>query len=165
MKIFPMHVILVLAWCLLTGNFSIVNVAFGTVMAYLALLVARRGLPESSYYSLPFRFVEFAVRLLFDLLIASGRLVVDVLTPRDRFHPRLVAVPLIELEDSEITLFANSLSLTPGTLTIDVSPDKRWLFVHAMYAEDVDETIRELVAVKERRVLKFLRPEMKERVS
>lgn len=165
MRIFPAHVVLTLAWCFVTGSFNIVNLAFGAVMAFLALLVARRSLPESHYYTLPFRLLRFVARLLLDLLVASCRLVVDVLTPRDYFHPRLVAVPLIDLDDAEITLFANSISLTPGSLSIDVSRNRRWLYVHAMYAEDVDETIRHLVAVKERRLLKFLRPGLIEKSS
>lgn len=158
MIIFIVHAVLTLAWCAVSGRFDILNLLLGAVIAYMVVIAARPVLPPSRSYSFPWRLVWYLTRLLVDLVVASNRLVGDVLTPQDRFQPRVVAVPLTSLSDAEITLFANSISLTPGTLSIDVSEDRQWLTVHAMYAEDVDDTICELTTVKQRRVLELLQP-------
>jgi multicomponent Na+:H+ antiporter subunit E len=63
-----------------------------------------------------------------------------------------VAVPLDVRSDAAITLLANVLTLTPGTLSVDVSTDRRTLYVHALVAPDPDALIREVKERFERRV-------------
>ena len=68
-----------------------------------------------------------------------------------------MAVPLDARTDAEITLFANVVSLTPGSLSLEVSPDRRTLYVHAMFLDDPDTFCRELKQGFERRVLELMR--------
>jgi len=72
-------------------------------------------------------------------------------------RPGIVAVPLDAETDAEITLLANLLTLTPGTLSLDVSADRRFLYVHMMYIEDADVARRQIKDGYERRVLEVLR--------
>jgi len=72
-------------------------------------------------------------------------------------RPGILAVPLDAQSDAEITLLANLLTLTPGTLSLDVSPDRRFLYVHIMYITDADATRRRIKDGFERRVLEVLR--------
>ncbi|MBI2997309.1 MAG: Na+/H+ antiporter subunit E, partial [Deltaproteobacteria bacterium] len=81
----------------------------------------------------------------------------DVLTPPFYMRPRVLALPLDALTDIEITLLANLISLTPGTLSLDVSSDQRVLYVHAMYAADAEAARREMKDGLERRMLRLLR--------
>ena len=69
----------------------------------------------------------------------------------------IVAVPLDVETDGEITLLANLISLTPGSLCLDVSEDRKTLYVHVMFLDDVEECRRELKEGFERRVLELLR--------
>ena len=89
---------------------------------------------------------------------SAVRVARDVLSPRLRVRPGVVAVPLDARTDLEITLFANLVSLTPGTLSLDVSPDRRTLYVHAMDLPDgdVEAWSRELKRT-EARVIGLLR--------
>ncbi|MEN8150722.1 MAG: Na+/H+ antiporter subunit E [Planctomycetota bacterium] len=94
---------------------------------------------------------------LWELVLSSIRVARDVLSPRPRFKPGIVGVPLDAETDAEITLLACLITLTPGTLSLDVSEDRKTLYVHAMRVEDPEAFRREIKAGFERRVLEFLR--------
>jgi multicomponent Na+:H+ antiporter subunit E len=89
--------------------------------------------------------LRFVVYFFWELLIANLRVARDVLRPGPlRMKPRVVAVPLEKCGDVEVTLLANVLSLTPGTLSLDVSGDHCVLFVHAIHAPDAGQTRRQI---------------------
>ena len=81
------------------------------------------------------------------------------LTPESYVCPGVVAIPLDARTDAEITMLANLITLTPGSVSIDLSDDKRVLYVHAMYIDggDVDAYRRSVKEGLERRVLELLR--------
>jgi multicomponent Na+:H+ antiporter subunit E len=85
------------------------------------------------------------------------RVAFDVITPSQYMRPGVVAIPLTAKTDNEITMLANLISLTPGTLSLDVSDDRSVLYIHAMYVDDPDELRHEIKAGFERRVLEVLR--------
>jgi multicomponent Na+:H+ antiporter subunit E len=93
-----------------------------------------------SWYAL----VLFVV-FLWDLLMSSIQVARAVLSPRDITRPRLVTVPLRVSTDAEITMVANFISLTPGTLSVDVSPDRSTLLVHDLFAGDDSGAARDSV--------------------
>jgi multicomponent Na+:H+ antiporter subunit E len=82
-----------------------------------------------------------------------------VLRPRTHIHPAVVALPLEAKSDAEITLLAGMITLTPGSTTIDVSPDRRLLLVHVMNIEgsSPEGEVRVLKAGFERRLLEVMR--------
>ena len=67
-------------------------------------------------------------------------------------RPGIFAYPLKVGSDFEITLLANLITLTPGTLSVDVSDDRRTLFVHAIDCSDVDKAIRDIRDGFERKI-------------
>ncbi len=157
MNYFWLNIGLALVWVTLTGAFGPINLAFGFVLGYLTLRLAERVLGPSTYFSKMRRGSSFVLFFLWELLTANLRVAIDVLTPRARMQPRILAVPLDALTDTEITFFANALSLTPGTLSLDVSTDRRVLYIHAMYAADAEATRRAIKDGLERRVLALTR--------
>jgi multicomponent Na+:H+ antiporter subunit E len=90
-------------------------------------------------------------------LVRSSLLVAyDVVTPQDKRQPALVSVPLDLRSDIGIALLANLVTLTPGTLALGLSEDRREMLVHAMFAPD-DETLRREIKVGyERRIMVLL---------
>jgi multicomponent Na+:H+ antiporter subunit E len=105
------------------------------------------------YYAL-----RLFVLFLWDLWNSSLQVARAVLSPRDMTRPRLVTIPLRARSDLEITLVANFISLTPGTLSVDVSPDRTHLLVHDLFAGDSSEATRADVRDGiEARVLKVTR--------
>ena len=99
------------------------------------------------------RFFFFFLR---ELVVSNLRVAYDVLTPTDYMRPGVIAVPLDAHTDGEITLLANLISLTPGSLSLDVSTDRRVLYVHMMYLDDPEQA-REQIKYFESRLLELLR--------
>lgn len=95
---------------------------------------------------------------LWDLISSSFKVAFDVLTPTLQATPRFIVVPLDAKTDTEILLTANLISLTPGSLSVDISEDRKHLLVHAMFADgSADEVRQSLKDGMERRVLEALR--------
>lgn len=109
----------------------------------------------------------FQVILLFDLIFyfvwemikASVIVAFEVITPKHHMEAGLVAVPLDTESDLELTIFSSLVSLTPGTLSLDVSVDKTVLYVHAMYIPNTDAAmlVAQLKNGFERRVINIFR--------
>ncbi|MEL7166343.1 MAG: Na+/H+ antiporter subunit E [Pseudomonadota bacterium] len=77
----------------------------------------------------------------------------DIVTPDHRSNPAIIDMPLDVKTDAGILLVTNLISLTPGTLSIDVSPDRKTLQLHVMFADDPDAVIRDLKQGMERWVI------------
>jgi multicomponent Na+:H+ antiporter subunit E len=89
----------------------------------------------------------YALRLFalffWDLVVSSVQVARAVLTPGDSVAPRFVIVPLkAARSEVEITLVANYVTLTPGTLTVDVSSDRSALLIHSLLAGDTGDGVR-----------------------
>ena len=101
--------------------------------------------------------MRFAGFFLWQLLLSNLRVAYDVITPRLHMRPGIIAVPLDAKTDQEITLLANLITLTPGTLSLDVSEDRRVLYVHAMFVDSPDEVRDSIKNGFERRLLELIR--------
>ncbi|MCS7283245.1 MAG: Na+/H+ antiporter subunit E [Anaerolineae bacterium] len=158
MSAFLLNLLLALAWMALTGRFTLVNFAFGFAIGYGALWLAQRVLGPSSYFGKARRFLGFVLFFLWEVLKANLQVAYIVLHPRSRLRPGVIAVPLDARTDAEITLLANLITLTPGTLSIDVSADRKVLYVHTLDMGDNPARFRrEIKEGLERRLLEVMR--------
>jgi multicomponent Na+:H+ antiporter subunit E len=121
------------------------------------LLAARRMLGDIGYFKKVRQVIGFVGFFLWELLLANFRVAYDIVTPRLYMQPGVVAIPLDATTDAEITLLANLITMTPGSLSLDVSDDRRVLYVHSMFVGDVEEFRRSIKDGFERRVLELLR--------
>jgi multicomponent Na+:H+ antiporter subunit E len=153
---FLLNILLALVWVLLTGRFIPGNFLFGFLLAYLILWLMRRSGQESVYFQRVPRCLSFALFFISELVKANLKVAYDVLTPTHHMRPGIIAIPLDTGSDAEITLLANLITLTPGTLSLDVSSDRRTLYIHAMYMEDIDKVREEIKEGFERRVRELL---------
>jgi multicomponent Na+:H+ antiporter subunit E len=85
------------------------------------------------------------------------RVLWDVITPKHISRPGIIGIPLDARTDAEIMLVANLISLTPGTLSLDLSEDRRVLYIHVMFLDDIEETRQQIKQGLERRVLEVMR--------
>jgi multicomponent Na+:H+ antiporter subunit E len=137
--------LLALVWLALTAELSVGNAVLGVVVAVVVLRLSRGLRAESATFRVrPFRLVALIVFLLWEIVLANLRVVVAVLGPRRWLRPAVVAVPLEIERDEAVVLLANMISLTPGTLTIDVSPDRRTLYVHTMFTQSPESLRRDI---------------------
>ena len=151
-------------WLLLWGEVSVANVVGGLAVAVGVLTVAR--LDRASLRSARFRPVWAVVYfgdLLWQLVLANVRLAVEIMTPRDRTHTAIIAVPIRCGSDAVVNLVANSITLTPGTITVDVRRPESTisgdvgdtdtdcsavLYVHCIYGEDIDALRRSVLRLQ-----------------
>ncbi len=157
MTAFAWNLVLALVWSAVLGSFSLGNLAAGFALGFAMLALAGDRLGGAGYARKTWRTIEFAAFFLAELVLASLRVALDVVTPRHLARPGIVAVPLDAKTDAEITLLANLLSLTPGSLSLDLSEDRGTLFVHVMFLDDPDAFRRDVKEGFERRVLELLR--------
>jgi len=154
---FLANLLLALVWAAMTGGFSLANLGLGFVLGYVALYLAHQVVGESAYFRRIGRVARFVGFYVVEIFKANLRVALDVVTPRHRSRPGIVAVPLEARTDAEITLLANLLTMTPGSLSIDISEDRRVLYVHAMFVDDADAFRQRIKDDFERRVLEMLR--------
>jgi multicomponent Na+:H+ antiporter subunit E len=151
------NVLLMLIWVALTGSFTAANLLLGFVLGYLILGFSLRDKPEFDHYvgKVP-RLIAFIGYFLWEMLLSNLKVAYDVLTPTHHMCPGVIAMPLDARTDGEITVVANLISLTPGTLSLDVSSDRRVLYIHVMYLVDRDTVVAGMKDL-ERKVLEILR--------
>ena len=152
MRLFQINLLLAGGWCALFGTFDLGTFARGFLLAFAVLSLSSPMHGQTAY----FRRVLLAGRLgayfLYELTVSSFQVAWDVITPTHRSRPAIVAVPLDIEEPIQITVLANLISLTPGSLSLDVSPDGKTLYVHEMFVDDPDETRRRIKTGFERLV-------------
>ena len=153
------NLLLALAWAELQASVTLANLFVGYVLGYLILLLLVRGgvLRESRYVGKVSMAVGLAAFFLRELVMANLRLARDVVAVRQNVRPGIIAVPLDATSDSEILLLTALINLTPGSVALDVSPDRKLLYVHAMYVDTADAARSEIKHGYERRVLLLLR--------
>lgn len=138
MNLLLMNILLAFAWAALSGTFTIGGLMVGFGLGFVALWVVRSLFPGSTYHLKAWRWAKLVVLFLWELIVSSVAVAWDVLTPRHRARPGIVAVPMTARGEGEVLLVTNLISLTPGTLSLDVTEDCRTLYVHAMFADDPD---------------------------
>ena len=146
------NLLLALAWIALTGDFDPVNFAVGFILGYLMLRLVQRPEDPKNYFQRATLVIRFAFFYLKELFVANLRVAGTVLSPKMRMTPAIVAIPLETDSELSISLLANLITLTPGSLTVDISADCSVLYVHTMYAADIDN-FRLSIKDLERRVL------------
>lgn len=154
MNLFLLNIVLAIVWASLWGSLSLIQLVVGFIVGFLALWISQPlfGAP-SGYFLRAWRALRLVLFFLYDLCVSSIRVAYDVLTPTDHSNPKILEMPLDAKSDIEILLVTNLISLTPGTLSLDVTPDRKTLIVHAMFADDPEAVIADLKNGMERMVL------------
>ena len=102
------------------------------------------------------RLIGFALFYMGELVLANVRLARDILTRRLYARPAVIAVPLEPLSDPQLMALVNLVTMTPGTLSLDLSDDRRVLFIHSMYENDPEALRREIKERYEKKIREVL---------
>lgn len=145
---FPMAVV----WLAITGSASLHNLFLGLVVSLLSLSLIREQAVTKGYPVRPLRVALLAGLFFAELAKSAFRVALLVVRPRMEIKPGIFAYPLNVKGDFEIALLANLITLTPGTLSVDVSEDRTTLYVHALDCSDVEGAKRDIAEGFERRI-------------
>lgn len=149
---FRLNIALAIVWMALLGEFTVESFVEGFLMVLITLSITQVARGESSYFHRARVFITFILYFLWEMIVASFRIAFTVLWPWLRIRPAVVAIPLDLETDDEVTLLANLITLTPGTLSLDVSNDRKTLYVHAFDVKDVPAFRQQIKSGFERRV-------------
>lgn len=152
-----LNMVLALGWAAVTGELTLPNLLFGFVIAYAALWLTRPLYGPTFYFERFRRVMGLSAFFLYDLFASALKVLWDVLTPEILARPGIIALPLDAETDAEILLLASLVTLTPGTLSLDVSDDRKTLYVHGMFIDDADELRASLKAGMEAKILRVTR--------
>lgn len=153
MNVLTTNLILALVWSALLGEFTLVNLVTGFAIGFVALWIIQPLTGASNYFFRVFAWVRLLVMFLYELVVSSLAVAWDVLTPQPRARPAIIEVPLDVKTDAGILLVTNLITLTPGTLSLDVSDDRKTLKVHAMFAYDTEALRKSLKSGMEKWVI------------
>lgn len=148
---------LVAVWVALWNDISVANIASGLLVATALLWIFRSAGPYEASRVQPVALVSFLCYFLVELVKATGVVAWEAVSPRSRINEGVVAVDLAGTSHLVVTLVANAITLTPGTLTIDARthPGGATLYVHVLHLRDI-ESVRADVQKLEERALKAL---------
>lgn len=136
---------LVLAWMALWGDLSLANSLSGIAVGSLLLAVFPDAGPRSTGPLRPVRAIAFLGYFLYKLVEANLLVAWEVITPdNEGIKEAIVAVPVTGASDAVITILANAISLTPGTLTLEVARDPAVVYVHVLHLRDVEAVRRDV---------------------
>jgi multicomponent Na+:H+ antiporter subunit E len=128
-------------WMFLSESYTFASFFVGFVIGAALLFLLNRFIPDSYY----FKHVKAIGYLIFlfvkELIMANIEVLKWVYKPKLDFQPGIIALPIDVKKNWEITLLANLITLTPGTLSVDVSRDQRYIYIHAIDLPDVNKTI------------------------
>ena len=139
---FIYSIFLTLIWCLFTDSFTGNTIIIGfTVSLFIVYFLRRTHIEEHFLHRLAFS-IQFILIFLKELIIANLTVLKIVYHPKmkENIQPGILEYSLVVNTDFSITLLANAITLTPGTLSVEVSPDKKCLYIHCLHIENLEET-------------------------
>lgn len=130
---------LTLLWLLLANRWTLGSLVLALILATLIPLLSAQWWPDRPWVRRPLALVGYLLLVVRDVIVASFQLARIILfLPADRIRSAWITVPLDLAQPEAISLLAGTITMTPGTLTADLSADGRALLVHALHAPDPD---------------------------
>lgn len=125
-------------WILLWRELSVANLASGMLVALLVTTLYPLRPLTGEHRLRPVALLTFLAYFARELLVSNLVVARSILTPRLRLRSGIVAVPVGPCSDLVVTIVANAITLTPGTMTLEVSDDRCTLYVHVLHAHDIE---------------------------
>ena len=151
-QLFLLNLFLATVYVILTDDLSALNLITGFAIGALVVTIYARATGRPSYLGKIGRLLRFSWYFLRILTKANLQVAWEIITPDFTMSPRIIRYPVQELSAVQTTTLANAITLTPGTLTVDVDEPGDYLHIHCMYAADRDDAVRAIDELKDRLV-------------
>lgn len=153
-QIFPhplLSLVLWLIWLLLNNTMAMGHVVLGGLLAILIPWITSSFWPEKIVIKHPLLLIRYILVVLFEIMVANIVIAKLILGRNKALNPGFISYELQLKSPIGIGLLANTISLTPGTVSCDLSDDRRFLLIHSLHVEDV-------ASIRAGIYLKFERP-------
>jgi len=147
-RVFPMpyhSIMLLIVWLMLNNTLSLGHIVLGTVLAIcIPLICAPLRVPQPKVKK-PFKAITYVLIVLKDICVANIEVALLVIGPMRKIKPGFVAVPLDLSGTLPITVLASTVTMTPGTVSGEVSEDQKWLYVHVLDMPDDEQEVIDVI--------------------
>lgn len=157
MRLFLLNILLALLWMLMWGQFQMYTMIAGFMLGYLLLGVVTRITADrdQEYGIRGIRMISFIAYFIRILIKANLIVAKEIITPGFQMTPRFIRYDVRGLTPFQLTSLANAITLTPGTLSVDLGDDHRYLYIHCMYAENTAHAVSEIDELRDRLLKEF----------
>ncbi|MFO7594511.1 MAG: Na+/H+ antiporter subunit E [Pseudomonadota bacterium] len=131
-----LSLLLLIIWLLLVNSVAPGQIFLGAVLALAVPRLTGDFWPDRPRCVRVRPIFGYSLMVIWDIVIANAQVAMLILGPARRLKPAFVHYPLALQEEFAITVLASTISLTPGTVTADVSADRKALLIHALNVED-----------------------------
>ena len=128
----------ILVWCALWSDLSFANVVWGAVVGLLGLLMLPPKPGPSGVGVRPLWALAYLANGLWSLVVSSAVVAWEVITPGSQINQAIVEVPLRTRSVGIATLVGNTVTLTPGTLTLEIRREPPALYIHILHLRSVE---------------------------
>lgn len=156
MKFFLINIFMAILWMFLWGAFDIYTLLTGMVIGYFLLGPLSSIVQHETYDGKLWRLLRFFVYFIRILVKANWDVAKVVIKPGFKEECRIIRYSVKSLNDLQITTLAHAITLTPGTLSLDISNDNQWLYVHCMLGQDRQAVTNDIDELRERILKDFL---------
>jgi len=139
-----LNAILAFTWMFMNDTYRAADFVSGFALGMIAIFMLRRFFPQRFYGYALYAIFKLIIIFIRELLLANLSVLKTVLSPKLKIKPGIFAFRTDLKTDWEITILANMITLTPGTLVIDISDDRSILYIHAMDIEDAEKAIHDI---------------------
>ncbi|WP_040224599.1 Na+/H+ antiporter subunit E [Bhargavaea cecembensis] len=153
-----LNFIIAFLWMFISGSFSASTFIIGWLIGMLLIFMTRRFFPGSLYIRRIWAIIKLTLLFFKELMMANIQVFMLVIKPKLAIRPAIFAYPTKLTSDWEITLLSSLITLTPGTIVMNVSEDKKTLYVHALDIDDVDEAVIDIRDSFEKAIMEVSRP-------
>jgi multicomponent K+:H+ antiporter subunit E len=159
MRIFP-HPLLSLAlavvWVLLVNDFSIGNLVFGLILGVAIAKITSPYWPGRPKIRNPLAIMEYGLVVLWDIVVSNVQVAYLVLFRRsESLRSRFITIPLDLKSPEAIAVLAGTITMTPGTVSADLSADGHSLLVHCLETDDPEGTVASIKSRYESRLMRI----------
>ncbi len=152
-----LNFILAFVWMFLKTSYSPASFFVGYFFGLLIIYIFRRFFTSRFYLLRVLAVINLIYIFIRELILSNISVLMAVLRPKLNIKPGIFAFPTELKADWEITTLANLITLTPGTLVVDISSDNKILYVHAMDISDADEAIQSIKNTFEKAIMEVSR--------
>ncbi len=159
-KLFPhplLSLMLAAIWLLVNNTMSPGHIVLGGCLAIVIPLATTAFGPEPVYLQRPGALLRYGVRLVLDIFTANLQVAIWIMKPSNRLQPAFIRYKLELQSPLAISVLANTISLTPGTVSCDLSADQCHLLIHTLHTDDAEGLARQIHERYEQPLLEALK--------
>jgi len=152
-----LNVFLAFGWMFLKGSKEADTFIIGYIIGLLLIFLTRRFFTGRFYLYRALSILKLLIIFMRELILANYAVLKSILQPNAKLTPGIFAMKTVLTTDWQITILSNLITLTPGTLVIDISEDNSTLYIHAMDISNKEETIKAIQDSFEKAILEVSR--------